>query len=242
LAARLLALDPVQEAVHRVVMRLYARQGRRGEALRQYQVCVSVLQRELRAEPEAETKPLYRELLQQTRGAAPDASPRQRTLTRDAAYVPAPEGQLIGREAELARVRQAWAAAGSRQGQVLVIVGEAGIRKSRLLAEVTAEAAQEGGRVLLGRCYESEQILPFGPWVDAFRTGNVIGDEELLGQLKPAWRPELGRLLPEVAVSGGPAPTDDRLGCSRAWRTWSSDSGRRSRRCWGWRTCTGPTR
>jgi hypothetical protein len=60
---RLLALDPLQEAVHRALMRLYARQGRRGAALRQYQVCVAALRRELGTEPEGETKALYRDLL-----------------------------------------------------------------------------------------------------------------------------------------------------------------------------------
>src|SRR6266545_5009484 len=39
---RLLGLDPAHEAVHRTLMRLYARQGRRGAALAQYQACVSV--------------------------------------------------------------------------------------------------------------------------------------------------------------------------------------------------------
>src|SRR5262249_47955376 len=75
-AARLLALDPVQEPVHRALMRLYARQGRRAEALRQYQVCVNVLQRELRVEPEAETQHLYREILQQKGppGATPETT------------------------------------------------------------------------------------------------------------------------------------------------------------------------
>jgi hypothetical protein len=62
-AVRLLALDPLQEAVHRTLMRLYTRQGRRGSALKQYQVCVGVLQRELGAEPEAETRGLYQELV-----------------------------------------------------------------------------------------------------------------------------------------------------------------------------------
>lgn len=42
-ALRLLALEPLQEAAHRVLMRLYARQGRAGAALRQYQACVRVL-------------------------------------------------------------------------------------------------------------------------------------------------------------------------------------------------------
>src|SRR5262245_44258068 len=62
-AVRLLGLDPLQETVHRTLMQLYARQGRRGAALKQYQVCVGVLQRELGTEPEAETKQLYQELL-----------------------------------------------------------------------------------------------------------------------------------------------------------------------------------
>lgn len=41
-AVRLLALDPLQEVVQRALMRLYARQGRRAAALRQYQICVGV--------------------------------------------------------------------------------------------------------------------------------------------------------------------------------------------------------
>src|SRR5262250_2313947 len=62
-ALRIAALDPLQESVHRTLMRLYVRSGRRGAALQQYQQCVSALQRELGAEPEAETKALYGEIL-----------------------------------------------------------------------------------------------------------------------------------------------------------------------------------
>ncbi len=64
-AGRLLALDPIQEEVHRVLMRLYVRQGRRGAACRQYQVCLEGLRRELGVEPEAETTRLYERLLPQ---------------------------------------------------------------------------------------------------------------------------------------------------------------------------------
>ena len=64
-ALRLLALDPLQEPVHRTLMRLYMEAGRRGAALRQYQQCVSALGRELGVEPEAETKALYEEVLRQ---------------------------------------------------------------------------------------------------------------------------------------------------------------------------------
>lgn len=64
-AGRLLALDPLQEAVHRALMRLYAKQGRREAALKQYQTCVSLLERELAMEPEEETKEVYEEILRQ---------------------------------------------------------------------------------------------------------------------------------------------------------------------------------
>jgi DNA-binding SARP family transcriptional activator len=68
---RLLALDPLQEPVHRAVMRLYGRLGRPEAALRQYQLCVNALKRELSTSPEAETTQLYQEILR-ARAAHPD--------------------------------------------------------------------------------------------------------------------------------------------------------------------------
>lgn len=58
-AVHLLTLDPLQEAVHRALMLLYAKVGRRGAALRQYQLCRDIMRRELGAEPEPETRELY---------------------------------------------------------------------------------------------------------------------------------------------------------------------------------------
>lgn len=60
---RLLALDPLREDVHRVLMRLHAGEGRRALALRQYRACADVLRRELDVPPEEETTALYRALL-----------------------------------------------------------------------------------------------------------------------------------------------------------------------------------
>src|SRR5262249_6950452 len=172
-AARLLALDPLQEAVHRTLMRLYARQGRRATALRQYQMCVELLQRELRAEPEAETKQLYQELLQERSVArsqtvaarASDERParpagRVRRLSLPHQGIP-----LIGREAELAQLQALARRAAEGTGQIAIVVGEAGIGKTRLLAEVAIEAFERRSAVLLGRAFESEQLLAFGPWV-----------------------------------------------------------------------------
>jgi TolB-like protein/Tfp pilus assembly protein PilF len=63
--ARLLALDPANEPTHRALMSLYARQGRRSEALRQYRICGEALMRELGIRPDTATEVLHRELQQQ---------------------------------------------------------------------------------------------------------------------------------------------------------------------------------
>ncbi|HEX9819522.1 MAG TPA: BTAD domain-containing putative transcriptional regulator [Methylomirabilota bacterium] len=200
---RLLALDPLQEAVHRALMRLYADLGRRGTALRQYQQCVGVLGRELGIEPEPETKALYQEILRerpQHRGAIAESLPAQSGAEPRA---PGAEPPLIGRADDLARLRDLLAAAAGGAGQVVAVLGEGGIGKSRLVSELAGDAARRGVTVLLGRSYGSEQILPFGPWVDALRAGRIAEDADLLERLGPTLRSGLARLLPEA---GGSAP------------------------------------
>ena len=59
-ARRWLALDPLREAAHRELMRLYAWDGRRTAALRQYEECVRILEEELGVPPEPETDQLHR--------------------------------------------------------------------------------------------------------------------------------------------------------------------------------------
>jgi DNA-binding SARP family transcriptional activator len=210
-AIRLLALDPLQEPTHRTLMRLYARQGRRSAALKQYQVCVGVLRRELGAEPEPETRRLYQDILQQrvSESAEPEAG-LTRTTPRIRPAGPV-EGPLIGREGELEKLRRTLDEVRSGLGRVVVIVGEAGVGKSSLVTVVGADARERGARMLLGRCYESQQILPFGPWVDALRGGGVGQDAKALHDLAPVWRAELSRLLPEISAPGLPTPSDDLL-------------------------------
>ena len=58
-ANQLLGLDPLEEEVHRCVMRLYVVQGRRGLAMRQYEVCRDLLHDELEVAPADETEVLY---------------------------------------------------------------------------------------------------------------------------------------------------------------------------------------
>jgi DNA-binding SARP family transcriptional activator/tetratricopeptide (TPR) repeat protein len=205
---RLLGLDPLQEVVHRALMRLYARQGRRGTALRQYQICTAVLQRELGVEPEDATKQLYQELLQTV--PLPSTVPRPAEGGEDLAR-PAAEGAidacvpaapLVGREPEMAMLRRLRGRAWRGEARTAVILGEAGIGKSRLVAAVVGDSLEHGGRALVGRAHETERILPFGPWVEAFRTAGVIPELARAPGLDAVWRVPLTRLFPDLGEPG----------------------------------------
>ncbi len=60
-AHRLLAIDPLQEDVHRALMRIHFDDGQATLALKQFKRCEIILRNELDIEPDAETKALYRE-------------------------------------------------------------------------------------------------------------------------------------------------------------------------------------
>src|SRR2546427_9833052 len=97
---RLLALDSLQEPVHRAVMRLYARLGRREAALRQYQLCVDAVKRELSTQPEAETNQLYQEILRSRpvhAGRPETSSPASATAATPPTNLPESTSELIGR-------------------------------------------------------------------------------------------------------------------------------------------------
>ena len=219
-AMRILTLDPAQEAVHRELMRLFERQGRRGEALRQYRLCVDALQRELGVEPQAETRRLYQDIVRavQALPTRVDARPGAVEATSSSAlpaFVDEPAREptpLIGRDSELTRLGRALDAVERGKGGLVVVIGEAGIGKSSLLEAFEAEARRRGVRCHLGRSYLSEQVLPFAPWIDAVRASDVVGNSPILACLGAAWVEELARLIPDLKAgsaertgdSGGP--------------------------------------
>jgi DNA-binding SARP family transcriptional activator len=199
-ALRLLAIDPLQEPVRRTLMDLYAASGRRADALRQYQVCVELLHRELRVAPEPETQALHQRILRTPLRQGRDPAP----LVAGAA---SHDSVLIGRDVEVRLLRQALTHAAAGFGRVVGVLGEAGIGKTRLVTELSADAAERGAAVLIGRAHESEQALPFGPWTDALRTG-LAGKDDLLERLGPATRARLARIVLEVHP-GVESPTVD---------------------------------
>ena len=198
-ALRLLGRDPLQEHVHRALMQMLLQQGRKAAALQQYQACVGWLERELGAEPEEATRELYREILRSA--GAPQGRPASRAAP--SVLPTAGEAPLIGREAELARLDAALARMLDQGGQVVLLRGEAGIGKSRLIREFSAHAAARGLPTALGLCHETEQILPLQPWVDALRGERGTLDLGLVRRLGPG-AAQLARVFPELQTAGTP--------------------------------------
>jgi TolB-like protein/DNA-binding SARP family transcriptional activator/Tfp pilus assembly protein PilF len=93
-AQRLLQLDPAREETHRALMRLYAAQGNRCQALRQYQLCRDVLQHELGVKVEAETERLFKEIQSSSRSAAcvPTRPAERREIAADTNAQATPRG------------------------------------------------------------------------------------------------------------------------------------------------------
>lgn len=207
---RLVALDPLQEAAHRALMRLLVQLGRRSAALRVYQQCVAALGRELGAEPEAETRALHEQILRE-RPLRPEHLAAADAPAPPPALAPSAGAPLIGREGELARLREALDLACKGRGLLVGLIGEAGVGKSRLVAELAADTVRRGGRALVGLCYETEQILPLAPWIDALRTGRLGDERALLEGVAPPWRAQLEHLLPELGAGTGARAAADPL-------------------------------
>jgi DNA-binding CsgD family transcriptional regulator/tetratricopeptide (TPR) repeat protein len=112
-------------------------------------------------------------------------------------------GRFVGRIQELARLEDLLARAAAGQPLVVLLGGEAGIGKTRLVEQLAATATQQGVRVLGGGCVPlGEEGLPFAPLVEALRgLADELDPAELEAVAGPA-RQELGRLVPDLAWSG----------------------------------------
>jgi DNA-binding SARP family transcriptional activator len=133
-AQALIALDPLSEHAHRRLIRLHYLRGDLGAARAAYVRCAQALARDLGVSPSAETEALLQQI---ERGeAAAVRGPPPVTLLRPPA--------LVGREEPLQRLRATWA-----EGRVFVVIGEAGIGKSRLIDDFVA--GEPGYVVVAGR-------------------------------------------------------------------------------------------
>src|SRR5205823_740643 len=107
---------------------------------------------------------------------------------------------LVGRDSELARLEEALLAALHGQSRIVVLSGEAGVGKSRMLAELGRRAEAVGCTVAAGECSEADLALPYLPFVEAI--GNLLTTGRLdVPRVRSILGSEvapLARLLPEL--------------------------------------------
>lgn len=77
---------------------------------------------------------------------------------------------VVGRDDEQQRLLDRWTAAAAGRGGLVLLAGEAGIGKTRLVAELAGRATSEGATVLWGHCFESDWVPPYAPFVQALQT------------------------------------------------------------------------
>ncbi len=203
-ARRWLALDPLREEAHRMLMKLYAWSGQRSAALRQYRDCIRILDAELGVAPLEDTTEVYQAILEdrlpppQSVSLAEQPGPAV-PVGPSGLEKPAGSYPMVGRENELEALLQAYTEA-HPDGRIFFIEGEAGIGKTRLAEEFLSFARARGGRVFQARCYEGERELAYGPFLAGFQDLlDQAGTTERLRGIAPQWLSEAARLVPGLA-------------------------------------------
>ncbi|HEX6608615.1 MAG TPA: AAA family ATPase [Chloroflexia bacterium] len=124
---------------------------------------------------------------------------------------------LIGRRREVEALERQWQLVAAGQGQAVLIAGDAGIGKSRMLLEMAGRARRQGWRVLIGHCSPYDAHLPYAPLLDALRayvhTLPLADVAALFGPQAPELLkllPELAALLPDAVPSPALAPAAEK--------------------------------
>jgi DNA-binding SARP family transcriptional activator len=190
-ARRILADEPFREDVLRRVIAIRYAMGDRPGALVEFERFQRALEREMDVVPMPETCAL-RDLV--LRGdplpAAPDAAARQHAAGSASNIALLPFG---GRGAAFDELRAAWEAAASGAGGAVFVSGEAGIGKTRLIAEISEREIGAGARFVRGTT-ASPEARPFEPIL-----GALAGAAPFLASidLEAVWLDVLAPLVPD---------------------------------------------
>jgi DNA-binding SARP family transcriptional activator len=153
-----LAQDPTREEVHRRLMRLYAEMGTPDQAIRQFQLCQEVLRRELSLTPQPETVSIYHDIIASRIPSHAPAAGRERLVarrppdvadsSRPAPADAAPPRPFVGRERVIEQLCDLLVQEKHPQVRLVLITGEVGIGKTRLVEELATVAGRRGAAVL----------------------------------------------------------------------------------------------
>jgi tetratricopeptide (TPR) repeat protein len=151
----------------------------------------------------------------------PSSSPRQQTVAQElpaGGDNPLYRRTFVGRENEVRQLQQAFDAALSGQGGLVMVVGEPGIGKTALCEQLATYVALRGGKALVGHCYEEGSLsLPYLAFVEAMRTYVMAREPDGLRSDLGTGAADVARIISEVrdrvqGVELRPAsdPEDDR--------------------------------
>jgi DNA-binding SARP family transcriptional activator len=174
--------DPLKENTYRHLMRLYALQGERSHAASIYQQCELIMMTELGVETSTETRKVYKQILNTREEAVPSQVERN-------------EIPLVGRDKEWGYLLKCWQSVEEGRPQMALMIGEAGIGKTRLLEEFHGWAFRQGISTAYSRCYSTQGRMAYAPAVSWLRSPSI---RENLKHLEPVWLTEIIRLLPEL--------------------------------------------
>src|SRR5688500_19113279 len=105
---------------------------------------------------------------------------------------------LVGRDLEVGAVRAVIERARAGSGQVALIVGEAGVGKSRLLRTMMDEARSQGFLLMRGQSFEADSSIPYAPLLDLVRLFAESASPALVGHVLAPAAAELVALFPEL--------------------------------------------
>ena len=197
-ARRRIQLQPLEEVGYRTLMRLQADLGDRAGAVSTYHHCASVLERELGVVPDPATRQAFQRLMAH-------ADPAGAKLPAVTACRPAAPGwprrsSSAGRPSS-ACSRTLWRTAAAGRPGLALVRGGAGVGKTRLVAEVAEMARLQGAVVASTQCFGTSGRLALAPVADWLRNPAV---QSAAAALDPAWRAEVGRLVPSGEGRGEP--------------------------------------
>jgi len=203
--------DPTREDVHRRLMRMYAEMGTPDQAVRQFHFCQDVLHRELDLAPQPETVTLYQDVLASriVRQPRTDSASQSPDYPSGPVEVPTPGAPFVGREQVIQYMWEQLAPEGQQRAGMVLVSGDTGVGKTRLVDEFATSASERGAVVLWGgRTPPSSELAcsTFVVALERYVARLSASEQDKLAHRHPAlmqFVPSLGTANWATAADGG---------------------------------------